>query len=65
MRMMLLRPFLGLLLTAGLSSMSAARTLCVNQGGTSGCYPTISTAVAAAVEHDTIKVAQEPTPKMW
>jgi parallel beta-helix repeat protein len=58
MRMMLLRPFFYLLLTAGLSSMSVARTLCVNQGGTSGCYPTISAAVAAAVEHDTIEVAQ-------
>lgn len=37
--------------------VSAAKTLCVNQGGNSGCYPTISAAVAAASARDTITVA--------
>lgn len=58
MRNMLLRPFLGVLLVAALSTFSAAATLCVNQGGTSGCYSKISDAVAAAANHDTIKVAR-------
>jgi len=57
MRTTPLRAFLVVLLVAGLSSFSAARTLCVNQGGTSGCYATISAAVAAAASHDTIQVA--------
>ena len=57
MRITLLRPFLGVLLIAGLSSFSAARTLCVNKGGTSGCYSKISDAVAAAANFDTITVA--------
>jgi parallel beta-helix repeat protein len=57
MRSTLLHPFLGVLLVAGLSSFSVARTLCVNQGGTSGCYSKISDAVAAAANFDTIKVA--------
>ena len=42
---------------AAASSLCAARTLCVNPGGTSGCYSSITAAVAAAAEHDTIKVA--------
>src|ERR1700751_4134981 len=57
MRITQLHPFLGILLVAGLSSYSTAGTLCVNQGGTSGCYSRISEAVAAAANHDTITVA--------
>jgi parallel beta-helix repeat protein len=57
MRITQLHPFLGILLVAGLSSLSTAGTLCVNQGGTSGCYSKISDAVAAAANHDTITVA--------
>ncbi len=34
-----------------------AATLCVNPGGTSGCYSSIKAAVAAASPGDTIKVA--------
>ena len=56
MRTMWIRPFLCLMVLTAVSSVAAARTLCVNQGGTSGCYSTISAAVAAAVDHDTIKV---------
>src|SRR5207302_1413069 len=52
-----LRPFLGVMLVAGVSSFSAAGTLCVNQGGTSGCYSKIGDAVAAAANFDTIIVA--------
>jgi len=36
---------------------AAAATQCVNPGGTSGCYSTISAAVAAAAPNDTINVA--------
>ncbi len=57
MRITLLHPFLGVLLVVGASSFSAARTLCVNQGGTSGCYSKISDAVSAAANFDTIHVA--------
>src|ERR1700745_1346023 len=57
MRITQLHPFLGILLVAGLSSYSTAGTLCVKQGGTSGCYSKISDAVAAAANHDTITVA--------
>jgi parallel beta-helix repeat protein len=54
----LLRPFVYCAaLVLGVSSMCAATTRCVNQGGTSGCYSTISAAVAAASAHDTVKVA--------
>src|SRR5579863_8443357 len=35
-----------------------AATLCVNPGGTSGCYATISAAVASAAPGSTIQVAQ-------
>jgi parallel beta-helix repeat protein len=45
-------------LLAGMSTLSSARVLCVNPGGTSGCYSTITAAVAAASEHDTIKVGR-------
>src|ERR1035438_9510258 len=34
-----------------------AATLCVNPGGTGGCFSTISAAVTAASPNDTIKVA--------
>ena len=34
-----------------------AATLCVNPGGTGGCFTTITAAVAAAAAHDTIRVA--------
>jgi hypothetical protein len=34
-----------------------AATLCVNPGGTGGCFSTISAAVAAASPNDTVKVA--------
>jgi len=57
MRTMLLRAFFAALLVAGLSTLSNAKTLCVNPGGSSGCYTTISAAVAAAADYDTIKVA--------
>jgi len=57
MRTMVLGALFGTALIAGVSSISAARTLCVNQGGTSGCYSSIVAAVAAASEHDVIKVA--------
>ncbi len=36
---------------------ASAATLCVNPGGTSGCYKTIGAAVAAASANDTISVA--------
>ncbi len=54
---MLLRAFFAVVLFAAFSEFSLAGTLCVNQGGTPGCYTTISAAVAAAAIHDTIKVA--------
>jgi hypothetical protein len=47
----------GVLLIAGVFPAFAA-TLCVNTGGTSGCYSSISAAVAAAGSGDTIIVAQ-------
>ncbi len=34
-----------------------AATLCVNRGGTSGCFATINAAIAAAAANDTIRVA--------
>ncbi len=48
---------LGALLIAGLCQPASAATLCVNSGGTSGCYPTIKAAVAASSDNDTIQVA--------
>src|SRR6516165_4413264 len=36
---------------------SFAATLCVNPGGTGGCFSTIRAAVSAASPNDTIKVA--------
>jgi len=40
----------------GASSLLFANTLCVNPGGTGGCYSSISAAVAAASAYDTISV---------
>src|SRR5579872_395431 len=37
--------------------LAFATTLCVNPGGTSGCFSTIAAAVAHAAPHDTVKVA--------
>lgn len=39
-----------------LGSTAGAATLCVNTGGTGGCYSTISAAVAAASPGDTVEV---------
>ncbi len=44
-------------LTAATCQVTAAKTLCVNTGGTSGCYATIGSAVSAAAPGDTITVA--------
>lgn len=57
MRTLLWQLFLSAALVTGVSSLSAAKTLCVNPGGTSGCFSTINAAVAAASPHDTIRVA--------
>jgi parallel beta-helix repeat protein len=46
---------LGLTLVAS-SMPAAASTLCVNPGGTQGCFKTITLAVAAAAPNDTVKV---------
>lgn len=41
----------------GSHSVLSAATLCVNPGGTNGCYDSIGAAVAAAAANDTIDVA--------
>ena len=41
----------------GSHSVLSAATLCVNPGGTNGCYASINAAVAAAAANDTIDVA--------
>lgn len=41
----------------GQHNLLFAATLCVNPGGTNGCYASISAAVAAASAYDTIQVA--------
>jgi parallel beta-helix repeat protein len=43
-------------LSLGLAHSAAAATLCVNPGGTSGCYTTIGAAISAAAANDTINV---------
>lgn len=48
---------LGAILIAGASHLSSAATLCVNPGGTGGCYSSIGAAVAAASARDSIRVA--------
>lgn len=45
----------GLLITGHATAANAA-TLCVNPGGTQGCYKSISAAVSAAAPNDTINV---------
>jgi nitrous oxidase accessory protein NosD len=47
---------IGTALLAGTCSAAGAATLCVNPGGTGGCYTTIGAAVAAANIGDTIQV---------
>ena len=44
-------------IAAGICQTATAATLCVNAGGSSGCYTTIGAAVAAAAAGDTIQVA--------
>ena len=44
------------LLTFGLCQSATAKTLCVDQGGKSGCYSTISSAVTAAAANDVINI---------
>lgn len=56
MQTMLLRAVFVISASAWTSSICAAKTLCVAPGGSSGCYSTISAAVAAASPGDTIKV---------
>ena len=41
----------------GTGNLLFAATLCVNPGGTGGCFSTITAAVAAASPNDTVKVA--------
>jgi parallel beta-helix repeat protein len=48
---------LGVALMALTSQPAVAATLCVNPGGSNGCYKTIGAAVAAAAANDTINVA--------
>ena len=54
------RALVGLTLAAicGVPGVAAAKTLCVNPGGTSGCKSTIGAAVAAASPGDTVQVSQ-------
>ena len=42
---------------AAIPLAGSAATLCVNPGGTSGCFPTIASALVAAAPGDTISVA--------
>ena len=46
-----------LLLAFGANQRAAAKTLCVNPGGTKGCFSKINDAIAAAKAKDTIDVA--------
>ena len=48
---------LGAALLAGIAHTAAAATLCVNPGGSKGCFATIGAAVAAASPNDTINVS--------
>jgi len=45
-------------LLAAVCTSAAAASLCVNPGGTKGCYKSIGAAVAAASPNDTINVSQ-------
>jgi len=44
-------------LTISLAQVVSAKSLCVNNSGSNGCYSTIQAAVTAAANHDTIQVA--------
>jgi hypothetical protein len=55
MRKLLLWPFLALVIAG--STAEGATTLCVKPGGGSGCFATITLALAAASAGDTIRVA--------
>src|SRR5436309_16038890 len=44
-------------LALSLAPSADAKSLCVNNGGSNGCYSTIQAAVSAAANHDTIQVA--------
>ena len=57
MRTLLWRFLFCVALIAEVCDLAEAKTLCVNPGGTSGCFSKITDAVAAASAHDTIKVA--------
>jgi parallel beta-helix repeat protein len=48
---------LGVAMVVAMTQFAAAATLCVNPGGTNGCFSKINDAVAAAKPYDTIKVA--------
>ncbi|MFN7995766.1 MAG: right-handed parallel beta-helix repeat-containing protein [Bryobacteraceae bacterium] len=45
------------LVAAGMTGYVPGATLCVNPGGTGGCYATINAAVTAAANHDIVRVA--------
>jgi parallel beta-helix repeat protein len=49
--------FAVLAFVGGQHNLLFAATLCVNPGGTNGCYASISAAVAAASAYDTIQIA--------
>jgi parallel beta-helix repeat protein len=51
------KAFFALVLIGASAASASAATLCVNHGGTSGCWSTIGAAVAAAAPGDTITVA--------
>ena len=50
------RSFFCALLTAGMGHFAIAKSLCVNPGGSSGCYSTIGAAVAAASPNDQVDI---------
>src|SRR5580700_549478 len=49
----------------GTSQSAAAATLCVNPGGTGGCFSKITDAVTAAKPHDVIRSLRAPMRKTW
>jgi hypothetical protein len=53
---------LGFLISAGSAREAHAATRCVNQGGTGGCYGTITAALTAAADGDTILIAGAASP---
>ncbi len=48
---------IALVCAIGLATPARASVLCVNPGGTSGCYARISDAVSASVDGDTVQIA--------